>query len=103
MSNSSSSTDHLTRPLASWLQMISPKGERRWNHDLVSLKVMAKLSRRNQEHVEQLLRLCITCLSIGQDLSHVIHRSLNRIGLPFFLSLGNEDYADHISGGRVVK
>jgi hypothetical protein len=64
---------------------------------------MAKLSRRNQERIEQLLRLCITCFSIGQDLTHVIHRSLNRIDLPFFLSLGDENRADHISGGRDVE
>jgi hypothetical protein len=47
--------------------------------------------------------LCVACLSIGQDLSYIIHKSLNRLGLPFFLSLGDEDYADHISGGRNVK
>jgi hypothetical protein len=28
---------------------------------------------------------------------------LNRIGLPFFLSFGDENYADHISGGRDVE
>jgi hypothetical protein len=43
------------------------------------------------------------CLSVGQDLAYVIHRSLNRIGLPFFFSLGDEDYADHVGGGRDVK
>jgi hypothetical protein len=64
---------------------------------------MAKLSRPNQEHIEQLLRLCIACLSVGQDLAHIIHRSLNRIGLPFFLSLGDENHVDHISGGRDVE
>jgi hypothetical protein len=64
---------------------------------------MVKLSRRDQEHIKQLLRLCITCLSVGQDLAYVIHRSLNRIGLPFFFSLGDENYADHISGGRDVE
>jgi hypothetical protein len=47
--------------------------------------------------------LCATCLSVGQDLAYVIHRSLNRIGLPFFFSLGDEDCADHISGGRDVE
>jgi hypothetical protein len=47
--------------------------------------------------------LCISCLDISQDLAHVIHRSLNSIGLPFFLSLGDENYADHISGGRDVE
>jgi hypothetical protein len=62
-----------------------------------------KLSRRDQECIEQLLRLCVTCFSIGQDLAHVIHRSLNRVGLPFFFSLGDENCADHISGGRDVK
>jgi hypothetical protein len=64
---------------------------------------MSKLSRRNQERIEQLLRLCVTCLSVGQDLAHVIHRSLNRIDLPFFFSLSDENYADHISGGRDVE
>jgi hypothetical protein len=64
---------------------------------------MVKLSRRDQERIKQLLRLCITCLSVGQDLAYVIHRSLNRIGLPFFFSLGDENYADHISGGRDVE
>jgi hypothetical protein len=43
------------------------------------------------------------CLSVGQDLAYVIHRSLNRIGLHFFFSLSNEDCEDHISGGRDVE
>jgi hypothetical protein len=64
---------------------------------------MAKLSRCNQECIEQLLRLCIMCLSIGQDLTHIIHKSLNRIGLPFFFSLGGENRVDHISGGRDIE
>jgi hypothetical protein len=64
---------------------------------------MAKLSRCNQERIEQLLRLCITHLSVGQDLAYVIHRLLNRIGPPFFLSLGDENRDDHISGGRDVE
>jgi hypothetical protein len=64
---------------------------------------MVKLSRRDQERIKQLLRLCITCLSVGQDLAYVTHMSLNRIGLPFFFSLSDEDCADHISGGRDVE
>jgi hypothetical protein len=64
---------------------------------------MAKLSRRDQERIEQLLRLCITCFRVGQDLTYVIQRLLNRIGLPFFFSLGDENGADHISGGRDVE
>jgi hypothetical protein len=64
---------------------------------------MAKLSRRDQERIEQLLRLCITCLNVGQDLAYVIHRSLNRIDLPFFFSLSDKDCVDHISGGRDVE
>jgi hypothetical protein len=47
--------------------------------------------------------LCVACFIVGQDLAHVIHRSLNRVGLPFFFSLDNENYADHISGGRYVE
>jgi hypothetical protein len=47
--------------------------------------------------------LRITYFSVGQDLAYVIHRSLNRIGLPFFLSLGDETYADHISGSKDVE
>jgi hypothetical protein len=89
--------------LASRLRMISPKGERRRNHDLVSLEVMSKLSRCNQECVKQLLRLCIACYSVGQDFAHVVHGSLNRVGLPFFFSLGDENCADHISGGKDVE
>jgi hypothetical protein len=42
------------------------------------------------------------CLSVSQDLTYVIHRSLNRIGLPFLFSLGDENCADHISGGGAV-
>jgi hypothetical protein len=64
---------------------------------------VAKLSGRNQERIVQLLRLCVTCLSVVQDLTYVIHRSLNRVGLPFFFSLSDEDCADHISGGRDVE
>jgi hypothetical protein len=69
----------------------------------VSLEVVMKLSRRDQERIEQLLRLCITCLSVGQDLAYVIHRSLYRIGLRFFFSFSDEDCADHIGGGRDVE
>jgi hypothetical protein len=45
--------------------------------------------------------LCITCLSVGPGLTHVIHRSLNRVGLPLF-SFSDENHADHISGGGDV-
>jgi hypothetical protein len=69
----------------------------------VSLEVVSKLSLRDQERIEQLLRLCVTCFSVGQDLTHVVHMSLNRVGLSFFFSLGNENCADHISGGRDVE
>jgi hypothetical protein len=62
-----------------------------------------RFSRHDQERVEQLLRLCVTCLSVGQDLAHVIQTSLNRIGLPFFFSLCKENCADHVCGGRDVK
>jgi hypothetical protein len=62
-----------------------------------------KLSGCNQERIERLLRLRVMCLSVGQDLAYIIHRSLNRIGLLFFFSLGDEDFADHISGGRDVE
>jgi hypothetical protein len=47
--------------------------------------------------------LHIMCFSVGQVLSYVIHRSLNRIDLPFFLSLGDENCVDHIGGGRDVE
>jgi hypothetical protein len=47
--------------------------------------------------------LCVTCFSVGQDLAHVVHRSLNRVGLPLFFSLGDENCVDHISGGRDVE
>jgi hypothetical protein len=40
---------------------------------------------------------------MGQNLAHVIYRSLNRIGLPFFFSFGDENHANHISGGRDVE
>jgi hypothetical protein len=69
----------------------------------VSLEVVAKLSRCDQEHIEQLLRLCVTCISVGQDLAHVIHRSLNRLSLPLFFSLGDENRIAHIGGGRDVE
>jgi hypothetical protein len=49
------------------------------------------------------MRLCVTCFSVGQDLAHVIHKSLNRVGLPFFFSFGDENCADHIGGGRDVE
>jgi type II secretory pathway component PulJ len=83
--------------------MISPKRNEDSTTIFVSLEVVSKLSRRDQEHIEQLLRLCVTCFSVGRNLAHVIYRSLNRIGLPFLFSLGNENRADHISGGRDVE
>jgi hypothetical protein len=64
---------------------------------------MSKLSRCDQERTEQLLRLCVTCLSISQDLTHVVYRSLNRVGPPLFFSLGDENCADHIGGVRDVE
>jgi hypothetical protein len=81
--------------------MISPKG----NDDgttILCLEVVTKLSVRKKERIEQLLRLCVTCLSIVQDLARVIHRSLNRIGLLFFFSLGDENHSNHINCGRDV-
>jgi hypothetical protein len=56
---------------------------------------MAELSRHDQERIEKLLRLCITCLSVGQDIAYIKHRLLNRIGMPFFVSLSDEECADH--------
>jgi hypothetical protein len=47
--------------------------------------------------------LCVTCFSVGQNLAHVIYMLLSRIGLPFLFSLGDENRADHISGGRDVE
>jgi hypothetical protein len=47
--------------------------------------------------------LCVTRLSVGQDLACIIHWSLDRVGLPFFFSLGDENRADHIGGGRDVE
>jgi hypothetical protein len=38
-----------------------------------------------------------------KDLTYIIHKSLDRIGLPFFLSFCDEDCADHISGGGDVE
>jgi hypothetical protein len=69
----------------------------------MSLEVMSKLCRCDQERIEQLLGLCVKCLSVVQDITHVVHRSLNRIGLPFFFSLDDENHADHVSGGGDVK
>jgi hypothetical protein len=69
----------------------------------VGLKVVTKLSRRDHECVEQLLRLGVACFSVGQDLAHVVHRSLNRIGLSFFFSFCGENRVDHISGGGDVE
>jgi hypothetical protein len=43
------------------------------------------------------------CLSVDQDLAYIIHRSLNRVDLPFFFSLGNKNRVDHISGGQDVE
>jgi hypothetical protein len=47
--------------------------------------------------------LCITCLSVGQDFAYVIHKSLNRIGMPFFFSLSDENCTDHIRCGGDVE
>jgi hypothetical protein len=43
------------------------------------------------------------CLSVGKDLTYVIHMLLNRVGLPFFFSFCDKDRADHMSGGRDVE
>jgi hypothetical protein len=64
---------------------------------------MTKLSRLDQVRIEQVMRLCITCHSVSQDLAYVIHRLLNRVGLPFFFLFSNEYCTKHIGGGRDVE
>jgi hypothetical protein len=64
----------------------------------VSLEVVAEFAPREDHCVKQLLDLRVTHLGLGQDLADVVHRPLDRQGMPFLRSLYHDDDADHLSG-----
>ena len=65
---------------------------------LIRLKVMAKLPRRNQYSIRQLLELWIPSLRLIQDLADKVDRALNLIGVPGFFSFDDDGSADDTIG-----
>jgi hypothetical protein len=61
---------------------------------------MVKLAPRKDHRVQQLLNLRVACLGVGQDFADVVHRPLDRQGVPFLRALYHDYGADHL-GGRV--
>ena len=65
---------------------------------LIRLKVMAKLPRRNQYSIRQLLELWIPSLRLIQDLADKVDRALNLIGVPGFFSFDDNGRTDDTVG-----
>ena len=59
---------------------------------------MAKLPRRNQYSIRQLLELWIPSLRLIQDLADKVDRALNLIGVPGFFSFDDDGSADDTIG-----
>ena len=63
--------------------------------DLVILKVVAELARRNQDGVQQLLDLRIMSLGLIKDLADEINQTLHLIGVPGLLTFDHDGCADN--------
>jgi hypothetical protein len=64
----------------------------------VSLEVVAEFAPYEDHCVKQLLDLWVARLGLGQDFADVVHRPLDRQGVPFLRSLYHDDGADHLNG-----
>jgi hypothetical protein len=64
----------------------------------VSLEVVAEFAPRKDHCVKQLLDLWVAHLVLGQDFADVVHRPLDRQGVPFLFSLYYDDGVDHLGG-----
>jgi hypothetical protein len=69
----------------------------------VSLEVVAEFASREDHCVKQLLDLWVARLGLGQDFADVVHRPLDRQGVPLLRALYYDDGADHLGGcGYIV-
>jgi hypothetical protein len=66
----------------------------------MSFEVVPEFAPREDHCVKQLLDLWVARLGFGQDLTHVVHRPLDRQGVPLLCVLYDYDGADHL-GGRI--
>ena len=71
-----------------------PQRELGDHDDLVILKVVTELTRRDQDGVQQLLDLRITSLGLIKNLTDEIYRTLHLIGVPGLLAFDHDSCAD---------
>jgi hypothetical protein len=64
----------------------------------MSLEVVAEFAPREDHCVEQLLDLWVVRLGFRQDLADVVHRPLDRQGVPLLRVLYHDDGADYLGG-----
>jgi hypothetical protein len=62
----------------------------------VSLEVVAEFASREDHCVKQLLDLWVARLGFGQDFADIVHRLLDRQGVPLLHVLYYDDGADHL-------
>jgi hypothetical protein len=69
----------------------------------MSLEVVAEFALREDHRVKQLLDLWVARLGFRQDLADVVHRPLDRHGVPFLRALYHDYGADHLGGRSHVE
>jgi hypothetical protein len=69
----------------------------------MSLEVVVEFAPREDHCVKQLLDLWVARLGFGQDLANVVHRPLDRQGMPLLRALYYNDGADHLGGRSHVE
>jgi hypothetical protein len=69
----------------------------------VSLEVVVEFAPREDHCVKQLLDLWVACLGLGQDFADVVHRPLDRQGVPLLRVLYYDDGANHLGGRGYVE
>ena len=79
-----------------------PQGELSDHDDLVILKVVAELARRNQDGVQQLLDLRIMSLGLIKDLADEVYQMLHLIGVPGHFAFDHNGCADDARSGSDV-
>jgi hypothetical protein len=69
----------------------------------MSLEVVAEFAPREDHCVKHLLDLWVAHLGFRQDLADVVHRPLDRQGVPLLRTLYHNDGVDHLGGRSHVE
>jgi hypothetical protein len=80
-----------------------PEREARHNRDWVRLKVVAQLSPGDEDNVQELLDLRVTCLGVGQNITNEVDQTLDLEGVAFLLQFHHDGGTHHLSGGCNVQ